>query len=317
MRKWKPTLFFKTLTPTEMYLCNNYSYMSTVGKKNRRVPIVFPHLIEDALNSLVKNRESCGINTNNKYFFANSVLNHLRGCDALRDLVEKCHVTYNLKKPHLIRSTNLRKHVATVAQILVLNGDELGHLSNHMGHSESVHKEFYRKQESVIEKTHITKMLELVNTGNIAKYKGKTLNEVTLEDLIIAATDDVNNEPIDEDDVELDINLNNIEHDTFTPNVSKDNEVVSMPSSSTSNPSLQVKPKVTLNPTPHVNTKRSRKHWSKSIKAAIKLELGDCITTIGNLTPARATAFLEKYNLQERGFLNLKNVIYNMGRKRR
>ena len=140
-----------------------------------------------------------------------------------------------------------------------------------LGHSDSVHKDFYRHQESVIEKTHITKMLELVNTGNIAKYKGKTLNEVTLEDLIIAATDDVNNEPIDEDDVELDINLNNIEHDTFTPNVSKDNEVVSVPSSSTSNPSLQVKPKVTLNPTPHVNTKRTRKYWSMSVKAAIKM----------------------------------------------
>ena len=310
--------FVQTLTPTEQYLCKNYSYMSTVGKRHRRVPIVFPHLIEDALNSLVENRESCGIKTNNKFLFANSVLNHLRGCDALRDLVEKCLLTYELKKPHLIRSTKLRKHVATVAQILVLNGDELGHLSNHLGHSEAVHKEFYRQQESVIEKTHITKMLELVNTGNIAKYKGKTLNEVTLEDLIIAATDDVNNEPIDEDDEELDdINSNNIEHDTFTPNVSKDNEVVSEPSSSTSNPSLQVKPKVTLNPTPHVNTKRTRKHWSKSVKAAIRLELGDCISTIGNLTPARATAFLEKYNLQERGFLNLKNVIYNMGRNRR
>ena len=104
--------------------------------------------------------------------------------------------------------------MATIAQILVLNGDELGHLSNHLGHSETVHRNFYRQQESVIEKTHITKMLELVNTGNIAKYKGKTLNDVTLDDLIIAATDDVNNEPIDEDvdDVELDINLNNIEH---------------------------------------------------------------------------------------------------------
>ena len=170
----------------------------------------------------------------------------------------------------------------------------------------------------MIEKTHITKMLELVNTGNIAKYKGKTLNEVTLEDLIIAATDDVNNEPIDEDDVELDdINLNNIEHETFTSNVSKDNEVVSEPSSSTSNPSLQVKPKVNLNTTPHVNTKRTRCHWPESIKSAIRKELGDCIITIQKLSQERATAFLEKYNLQERGFLNLKNVIYNMGRNRR
>ena len=304
----------KSLSATEQYLCRNYSYMSTVGKRNQRVPIVYPQLIEDALKSLVENREMVGIHKNNKFLFANSVLSHHRGSKELNDLVGKCN---GLQKPHLMKSTKLRKHVATVAQILVLNGDELGHLSNHLGHSEAVHKEFYRQQESVIEKTHITKMLELVNTGNIAKFKGKTLNDVTLEDLISAATEDVNNEPIDEDEeLDDDVNLINIEHGTCTPNVSKDNEVVSMPSSSTSNPSLQVKPKVTLNPTPHVNTKRSRKHWSKSIKAAIKLELGDCITTIGNLTPARATAFLEKYNLQGRGFLKLKHVINNMGRKK-
>ena len=81
---------------------------------------------------------------------------------------------HKLQKPQLIRSTKLRKHVATIAQILVLNGDELGHLSNHLGHSEAVHKTFYRQQESVIEKTQITKMLELINTGTIAKYKGKS-----------------------------------------------------------------------------------------------------------------------------------------------
>ena len=219
-----------------------------------------------------------------------------------------CNVTRKLQKPHLIRSTKLRKHVATIAQILVLNGDELGHLSNHLGHSEAVHRDFYRQQESVIEKTHITKMLELVNTGNIAKYKGKSLDEVTLDDLITAATDDVNSEPIDEDDdVELDdISLDNIEHDyTFTPNVSKDNEVVSEPSSSRSNTSLHVKPK------------RTRQHWSRSVKANIRLELGDCINTIGNLTQERATAFLKKYSLHDRGFMNLKHVVYNMGRNQK
>ena len=70
--------------------------------------------------------------------------------------MDKCKVFHKLQKPQLIRSTKLRKHVVTVAQILVLNGDELGHLSNHLGHSEAVHIDFYRQQELVIEKTHIT-----------------------------------------------------------------------------------------------------------------------------------------------------------------
>ena len=149
--------FFQTLTTIEKYLCESYSYMSTIGKRNRKVPIVYPHLIADALNTLVDNRKICGINIDNNYFFANSTRNNIRGCDALRELVDNCKLIHNLQKPHLIRSTKLRKHVATIAQILVLNGDELGHLSNHLGHSEAVHRDFYRQQESVIEKTHITK----------------------------------------------------------------------------------------------------------------------------------------------------------------
>ena len=69
MKKWKQTFSFQTLTPIEQYLCRNYQYMTTVGKRNRRVPIVYPNFIEDALNSLVENREICGINTNNKFLF--------------------------------------------------------------------------------------------------------------------------------------------------------------------------------------------------------------------------------------------------------
>ena len=93
-----------------------------------------------------------------------------------------------LKKTHHIKSTKLCKHVATVAQVMALNPGEIGHLSNHMGHSENVHKEFYRQHESVIEKTHILKILQLVNSGKIKKYKGKILKEVLIEDIITAVT---------------------------------------------------------------------------------------------------------------------------------
>lgn len=325
----------QTLTTIEQYLCENYSYMTTVGKRNRRVPILYPHYIEVALDSLVENRQICGIKTKNQFLFANTALGNMRGCDVLRVLVEKCGLTCVLQKPHLIKSTQLRKHVATIAQILVLNEEELGHISNHMGHSKAVHKDFYRQQESVIEKTHITKLLQLVNTGNIAKYKGKTLNDVNLKDIITAATEDVNNEPIDDDVDDLDDYLNDevdgdkVDGDgvdvdvdepsssTSTSNVSIDNEVVSEPSSSRSNPSLRVKPKVTLNPTSLVKPKLTREFWPKWIKNAIKNELGDYIHNITNLTQEIANAFMEKYALQERGFMKLKNVIYNMGRKPR
>ena len=142
-----------TLTPMEQYLCKSYYYLSTEGKRNRRVPILYPALIHNALQCLVQNREICGIQPGNKYLFPNSVDNHIRGCDVLRDLVGKCDNKHPLQKPKRIRSTILRKHVATIAQILVMNESDLGDLSNHMGHSDAVHKQYYKQSESMVEKS--------------------------------------------------------------------------------------------------------------------------------------------------------------------
>ena len=114
---------------------------------------MYPGLIVKALDILVQNTEKAGIQPNNEYLFANSTSNYIRGGDVLRELVEQCHSKHPLKKPYLIKSTKLRKHVSTIAQILVLSGEELVHLSNHLGHSEAVHRQFYRQQESFIEKT--------------------------------------------------------------------------------------------------------------------------------------------------------------------
>ena len=79
--------------------------MSTVGKRGRRVPILYPGLIVKALNILVQNREKAGIQPDNEYLFANSSSNFIRGCDAVRELVDECHSKHPLKKTYLIKST--------------------------------------------------------------------------------------------------------------------------------------------------------------------------------------------------------------------
>ena len=91
--------------------------MSTVGKRNRRVPILYSGFIAKALDTLVSNREKAGIHQDNEYLFANSSSNFIRGCDTVRELIDECHSKHPLKKPYLIRSTKLRKHVSTIAQI--------------------------------------------------------------------------------------------------------------------------------------------------------------------------------------------------------
>ena len=80
---------------------------------------------------------------------------------------------------------------------------------------------------------------------------------------------------------------------------SEPNQKISVPSTSTSNPS---------------NSKATRLHWPKEVKDSIRTELSDCLVDIKNLTCKRAQNFLAQHNMEDRGYLKLKNVIYNMTR---
>ena len=299
----------KTMTTAENILSDTYSYMTTRGKTNRQVAIVYATQIKEALDILVKYRECCGIHPDNFFLFANSCTGHLRGHVVLNELVENCRQKYVLEKPKLIKSTKLRKHVATVAQVMCLNPGEIGNLSNHMGHSESVHKEFYRQTESVIETTQMVKLLQLVNNGKITRYKGKTLKDVAIEDIITAVTNEANELKDDDDDVDDDFD-------------DVDNERVDEPSSSTSNLSLDVELlEHVVEPSPSTstqsNTKLSRQAWPAHIKVLAKIEFKDVIDKKVPLNSVLANAFLNKHNLMARGLFKFKNMLYNMGRSPR
>jgi hypothetical protein len=49
-----------------------------------------------------------------------------------------------LKNPEAITSTNLRKYMATITQVLDLKEHQLQWVLNHMGHTLDVHKLHYR-----------------------------------------------------------------------------------------------------------------------------------------------------------------------------
>ena len=88
---------------------------------------------------------------------------------------------------------------------MILSGEQLISLSNHLGHSERIHRQFYRQQESFVEKTEIAKMLSLINSGTVVKYKDKPLDQVTINDILEHANNEVSNEVDDDDDDDDDV----------------------------------------------------------------------------------------------------------------
>ena len=87
------------MSRVETYLTETYSYMRTRGKRGRMVPFVYSSEIKNALDTIVKYRETVGISPENKYLFANSVKSYIRGGAALNELVEECNKMFNLEKP--------------------------------------------------------------------------------------------------------------------------------------------------------------------------------------------------------------------------
>jgi len=88
-------------------------------------------------------------------------------------------------QPSTLTSTNFRKHVATLSQIINLKDHKLDTLAQFLGHDIRVHRKFYRLPNDVVQTSQITKIFLLMETGELAQHRGKTLDE-----LMVAVMDD-------------------------------------------------------------------------------------------------------------------------------
>ena len=122
-------------------------------------------------------RKSAGVVDSNNYLFARSHYGgegHIRGSDVMRVWSERV----GARQPQLLRSTKLRKHIATVSQIVNLKENELDILAKFMGHDINIHREFYRLPEETLEVARVSKLLlALENEGDLA---GKTLEDIVI-----------------------------------------------------------------------------------------------------------------------------------------
>lgn len=156
-----------------------FDLVEIIGKSRRKVPVILTEDVKRAIVALNQKRKEGGVNKMNPYVFAVNDTrsgNALRGHDVLRNACSKVA----LEKPELVKSTNLRKYMATVSQLVDMNESEMGWLANHMGHDIHVHKEFYRLPQTTIEMAVVGNLLMAVDEGRTHLFKGKNPRELNL-----------------------------------------------------------------------------------------------------------------------------------------
>lgn len=166
----------KSITPFEKELCQTHKRIEIMGKRGSRVPVILTKKMMSEIQYLLQLRKK--INVPNNYLFGKPESQFpLRGNDCLRRLAYQS----GAKNPDRIKSTNLRKQMATLSQVLGLTEGNLDVLAKFMGHDIRVHREFYRLPESSFQLAKVSKILHAINEGRIAEFRGKNLDEIEFD----------------------------------------------------------------------------------------------------------------------------------------
>ncbi|XP_050059864.1 uncharacterized protein LOC126551137 [Aphis gossypii] len=179
------------LSPVELELTKSFKRIVIRGKRGRGVPVLFSPHLQKRLHFLTSLRETvCFIDKNNPYLFP--LPQTSESCMRVSDIIRKFCKNAGVKHPENITSTRLRKHVATVTQLLNLSESDIEQLATFLGHTKDVHKEFYRLSDSAFQVAKMSKLLLMIEKGQGDQYRGKSIDEININvnDLISGESSD-------------------------------------------------------------------------------------------------------------------------------
>ena len=75
----------------------------------------------------------------------------------------------------------MRKHIATLSQILNLKDNEMDMLATFLGHDIRIHREYYRLPEETLQVAKVAKLLMALEQGTMGSVAGKTLDDIDID----------------------------------------------------------------------------------------------------------------------------------------
>ncbi|XP_077388776.1 uncharacterized protein LOC144026107 isoform X2 [Festucalex cinctus] len=166
------------LTPLENKMCEFFTRLEIRGKRGRGVPVLLKPSMVSAMELLAQTREMCGVLKENVFMFGRpEAMTAYRGGECIQKLAKES----GAKNPEALTSTRLRKHIATMSQVLNLQENEADQLADFLGHDIRVHRQYYRLPQGTLQLAKMSKMLLAVEQGTLSQYKGQTLDDVQID----------------------------------------------------------------------------------------------------------------------------------------
>jgi len=179
------------LSESEKALTKSLKRLEVRGMRGRGVPVILTEDLPSSIEMLIARRSSHGIPDTNPYLFATK--SHQDSHYTAGVVLKNIAIKAGAKCPENICGTKLRKHVATMVQILNLRENELDSVATYMGHDIHAHRQYYRQPEEATQLAKDSKMLLLMEKGNIRGLTNKNLDEIEVNE-------DVDEEESEEED---------------------------------------------------------------------------------------------------------------------
>ncbi|XP_022608499.1 uncharacterized protein LOC111227338 isoform X1 [Seriola dumerili] len=110
-----------SVSDLERTMCGLFTRVDIRGNCGRMVPVLLKPSFVSAMELLVKTRETCGVPSKNPFLFGRpSALSAYKGSECIQQYVKEC----GAKNPEALTSRKIRKHYATMLQLLNLDEDE-------------------------------------------------------------------------------------------------------------------------------------------------------------------------------------------------
>lgn len=150
-----------TMSEGAKAIAKKFKRMKIRGKLGRTVPVLLKPIVDNAIKLLLSYRQEAGISADREFLFelpSSCAMNTkvVNGCEVMRNISIWCGAT----NPSSLRGTTLRKHMATTCISLELNEALVSEVAEYMGHSEKIHRQFYRKNPLEREIVQMARVLE-------------------------------------------------------------------------------------------------------------------------------------------------------------
>ena len=156
----------ESLDPFEVHLAKSIKRIEFMGKRNRKIPLLLTSAMVENIDVVLQLREIHVIKrTDGKPEILFARPGDCRTAYQGHCLLKEVALEANISNIEAFKSTSLRKHMGTMAQVLELPENQQDMLASFMGHDIRVHRDFYRLPMDVMERCKVAQVLLAVNSG--------------------------------------------------------------------------------------------------------------------------------------------------------